>query len=252
VFVHLLTLACFVRPPVIFSAPVPAAPLASAALAGAPDADVVDVGSGGSSDEVRFISAEEFHPLAAVSRQTDRLLVEQTNEVVALNQWLLDEERQRLTAAGTAGPEVEARVQVSHNHLSDLIEHARVAKDRADAQKLQDEAVILRNRDQRLAKLGPLHLAPAARALELGTVGILSGVDLPNSNTGTDTLRLSKAPLIPLWSLLASQRTERRAWPIATRRALAPQSAMPAVLNLVKPRPEPALLLQQASGWRSG
>jgi hypothetical protein len=143
VFVHLLTLACFVRLPVFFSAPVPTAPLASAAPAGAPDADVVDVGSGGLSNEVSFISAEEFHPLAAVSRQTDRLLVEQTNEVVALNQRLLDEERQRLTAAGTAGPELEARVQVSHNHLSDLIERARVAKDRADAQKLQDEAVIL-------------------------------------------------------------------------------------------------------------
>jgi hypothetical protein len=138
---------------------------------------VVDLGSGGSSDEVRIISAEEFDPLAAESRQTDRLLVEQTDLVFALNQQLQGEERQRLAAAGTAGPEVEARLQVSHNHLYDMIERARAAKELLDAQKLQDEAVINRNRDLRLAELGHLHQAPAARALELGTAESLSGMD---------------------------------------------------------------------------
>ena len=34
------------------------------------DEEVVDVGSGGSSDEVRILSAEEFDPLAAESKQT--------------------------------------------------------------------------------------------------------------------------------------------------------------------------------------
>jgi hypothetical protein len=97
---------------------------------------VVDLGSGGSSDEVRIISTEEFDPLAAESRQTDWLLVEQTDLVVALNQQLQGEERQRLAVAGTAGPEVEARLQVSHNHLYDMIECARAAKELLDAQKL--------------------------------------------------------------------------------------------------------------------
>jgi hypothetical protein len=85
---------------------------------------VVDLGSGGSSDEVRIISAEEFDPLARELRQTDRQLVEQTDLVVALNQQLEGEERQRLAAAGIASPEVEARLQVSHNHLYDMIERA--------------------------------------------------------------------------------------------------------------------------------